>query len=147
MNFQIKGLIHKSLHQIVQAAVLVPDVVDLQGDWMTKEDIQQAAWDFLAQYNKTTSLGLQHGTTPPLLFEVVESFIVPDGNTIVLGDKVYPEGTWILSVRILDSQIWASIQSGKITGFSVGGVGVRLEAAGNEEEAANSTEGQGGQLG
>ncbi len=115
-------------NHILQCAVLIPMVVDLQGDWMTKEDIAESAYDFLSQYNKATHLKQQHQGNPiSEKAEVVESFLVPDGNTITLGSQTYPEGTWIMSIRILDDELWANVESGAITGLSVGGKGVRIE--------------------
>jgi DNA adenine methylase len=113
--------------RLVYGAVLIPEQVDLQSEVVSKEEIEQAAHAYLVFHRNS---GLQHEE----IIEpsenrvlIVESYIIPDGNTITLGGKTYPEGTWMLVVKVLDDEIWADVQSGKLTGFSIGGKAKKIQ--------------------
>lgn len=105
--------------QTVSGIVLQPEVVDAQGDIMSADVIKKAAHGFLMNFNKSTKLGLQHSTFPKGKLALVESYIAPNG--IVLGTKSVRQGSWIMTVKVLDSAIWKRVKDGKITGFSIGG--------------------------
>jgi hypothetical protein len=49
---------------------------------------------------------------------------LPDGS--VRTTEVKP-GSWCMSVRVLDDELWSEVQSGDITGFSPVGVAVAQE--------------------
>lgn len=102
----------------VTGVVLQPEVVDAQGDIMSADVIRKAAYKFLADYNKATKLGLQHKDFKKR-FELLESFVTP--QELVIKEKTIKEGSWVMTVRVLDSNIWKKVKQGKITGFSIGG--------------------------
>ena len=104
--------------QTVTGVVLQPEVVDGQGDIMSAEVIRKAAHKFLAAYNRATKLGLQHKDFKKR-FELLESYTAP--QELVIKDKTIKEGSWIMTVKVLDSKIWQIVKEGKITGFSFGG--------------------------
>lgn len=107
--------------QTVSGIVLKPEVTDAQGDIYSADVIRESAFDFLANYNKSTKLGHQHkdfkswGTR----FALVESYVAP--TDFVMGDKTVKMGSWVMTVKVLDSKIWKMVKDGKITGFSIGG--------------------------
>lgn len=104
--------------QTVTGVVLQPEVVDGQGDIYDAKVIRKAAHNFLAAYNSTTKLGLQHKDFKKP-FELLESFLAPMDMSI--GTKVIKAGSWIIVVRVLDKGIWKQVKDGKLTGFSIGG--------------------------
>ena len=106
--------------QIVTGPVLLPDRTDLQGDRMAAAAVEQVAHDFLTGYQQETRLGLQHKAFPPGL-HLIESWTLKEPWTV--GKRVFPEGTWMMSVHVQDSARWAEIRSGALTGFSIRGVG------------------------
>lgn len=105
--------------QTVTGIVLQPEVVDGQGDIMSADVIKEAAYKFLANYNSKTKLGLQHSSFPKGKMVLVESYLAP--MNFALGNKTVKQGSWIMTVKILDSKLWQKVKDGKITGFSIGG--------------------------
>ncbi len=104
--------------QTVTGVVLQPEIVDAQGDIMASDVIRKAAHKFLAAYNRATKLGLQHKDFKKN-FELLESYVAP--QELVIKNKTIKEGSWIMTVRVLNSKIWKKVKEGKITGFSIGG--------------------------
>jgi len=105
--------------QTVTGVVLQPEVTDGQGDIYDAAVIKEAAYNYLMNYNKQTELGLQHKEFVKGRFALVESYLAP--LDIALGKSVVKAGSWIMTVKVLDSKIWKSVKDGKITGFSIGG--------------------------
>ena len=105
--------------RIVTGIVLQPEVVDAQGDIYSEDVIGEAAANFLADYNRQTELGLQHKMFGNDV-QLISSWVSP--VDFILGGQTIKKGSWLMSVRILDDKIWEAVKSGKITGFSIGGV-------------------------
>ena len=108
--------------QIVTGVVLEPETVDAQGDIISAEEIEKAAHKFLA---KSRVVGEKHKSQAQA--EVVESYIAPQDITI--GDQAVKAGTWILSVKVHDGNLWEEVKRGEITGFSIGAIGMREKVA------------------
>ena len=108
-----------SEQQTVTGVVLQPEVVDAQGDIISKSVIQKAAHRFIDQFNQRTKLGLQHNSFKGGRFSLAESYIAP--MSFVLNGKTVSEGSWVMVVKVLDSKIWKRVKDGMITGFSIGG--------------------------
>jgi hypothetical protein len=106
--------------RLIYGVVLVPDIEDLQGDIVSKEEIQQAAHDYQI---KSRLIKAQHRA--PTDAEVVESYIAP--VDIPIGNGIAPAGSWILVTRVNSTAMWEAIKKGEITGYSIGGVGEREE--------------------
>jgi DNA adenine methylase len=105
--------------RLITGIVLLPNVVDAHGDIIPADVIVRAAHDFLAAYNKKTTMGLMHkNMNPPI--DLVESWIAPVALSI--GTTVVPMGAWIITARVNSDPIWDKVKQGKLTGFSVGGV-------------------------
>lgn len=102
----------------VTGVVLQPEITDAQGDIMSEEVIAKAAGDFLAGFNKTSTLGLMHKEFNKR-FELRQSFIAP--GDMVIANKTVRKGSWVMVVRVKEAKIWKAIKDGKITGFSIGG--------------------------
>lgn len=105
--------------QTVTGIVLQPEVVDGQGDIMSEKVIRDTAYRFLSGFNRTTKLGVQHNTFPKGKLALVESWIAPLNMTI--GLKTVKQGSWIMTVKVIDKKLWKKVKDGQITGFSVGG--------------------------
>lgn len=119
---------HVSLHKsdteerIAYGEVLVPDEYDSQEDIYTVEDVRLAAHRFLELYKGRT--GLQHreiGINDRV--KVLESYLAP--VDFELEGRQIKKGTWLMCVRVLDDTLWEAVKNGDITGFSIGGDGVR----------------------
>jgi hypothetical protein len=118
-RFEVSILKASDEEQTVTGVVLQPEVVDAQGDIISADVIKAAAHGFLMNFNKSTKLGLQHSTFPKGKLALVESYVAPNG--IVLAAKTVRQGSWIMTVKVLDAEIWKKVKGGKITGFSIGG--------------------------
>jgi hypothetical protein len=107
--------------RLVYGIVLEPDTVDLQGDTITVDTIEQAAHHFLAQ---SRAVGDMH--SGPADAEVVESYLAPaDGE---MGGQSFTTGTWVMAVKVNSDALWKLVKAGEYTGFSIGGHGARRPA-------------------
>jgi 2'-5' RNA ligase len=107
--------------QIVYGVVMQPDVADSAGDWQSAEDIEAAAHRYLAESRKHD---VQHEEEQVAVVPV-ESFIAP-ADMEIAGAPVL-KGSWVMAVKVEDPEVWAAVQKGDLTGFSIGGTGVREE--------------------
>lgn len=100
---------------IVTGVVLEPDTTDLQGDTIMAEEIEKAAYQFMEYYGR---IGYQHEKFDKEL-KIVESWVT--SVDFVLNNVKVKSGSWLMSVRVLEPEIWEQIENGEITGFSIGG--------------------------
>lgn len=105
---------------------------DAHGDFMTAEDIEKSAHNFIAKYR---NIDAQHDFNAGA-GEVVESYVAPVDMDI--NGEVITKGTWVLVTKATD-EIWKDIQDGKMTGYSLAGV---AETEVIEEEVAKTEEKQ-----
>lgn len=107
--------------QIVFGIVAEPDEVDSQRDTIREPVIEIAAHKWLARFQNR---GVMHRRIVNSKIEIYESYIAPVDFDI--GGEHVKKGSWLLMYHILDDKLWALIKSGKLTGFSLGGVGRRV---------------------
>ncbi|MED3396843.1 XkdF-like putative serine protease domain-containing protein [Bacillus wiedmannii] len=107
--------------QLVTGVVYEPDVEDTHGDTMTAEEIEKAAYTFMDKHiDKQHDEIAGKGT-------VVENWIAKSDMTV--GEQEVKAGTWLMTVRVDDTDTWEEIKKGEVTGFSMGGFGERVEIA------------------
>jgi len=125
---------------IVGGAVLVPGVVDLQGDIYDDQATEDAAHYWLEHYMedpKENGIKFMHqgeviyDAARPIQswvldremeFEVEVPAASDEHPSKELTTLTYPKGTWILYARIRDSSLWNMFKNGELTGWSIGGV-------------------------
>ncbi|MBP2635547.1 MAG: phage protease XkdF family protein [Firmicutes bacterium] len=107
--------------RIVTGIVYEPDALDAHDEFMTAEEIEKSAHQFLKDYR---NIDKQHDFVAGQA-EVVESWIAKAEEK--LGDQDIKKGTWLMSVHVPDDDTWGEIKKGELTGFSMGGVGERVE--------------------
>lgn len=95
---------------IAFAEVLVPWEVDTQGDILTPEDIENAAY----RYMENPIVGIMHAEWGDV-GTVVENFITREGDP----DFQTP-GSWVMGVKFTD-KAWQKILNNELTGLSIGG--------------------------
>jgi len=108
--------------RIVTGVVLEPEQVDLEGDIISKEELEETAHFFL----KTSPVvGFRHTSTAKA--SVVESYLAPVNFKIkgLNGMQKVKKGSWILSVHIPGDRLWKMVKERKIQAFSVGGFAQR----------------------
>ncbi|MGG3801784.1 XkdF-like putative serine protease domain-containing protein [Metabacillus fastidiosus] len=106
--------------QLVYGIVYEPDTIDAHEDFMTAEEIEKAAHQFLKD---ARNMDTQHDFVAGA-GEVVESYVAPadfeiDGETIL-------KGSWVLVTKATE-EVWEQIQKGEITGYSMAGTAEAIE--------------------
>jgi rubrerythrin len=110
------------LRHWVTGVVLEPETVDLQGDVITKEDVRRAMEGYML---KSQAVGRQHEEKAKA--SVVECYLAPEDFRLG-GRELVRKDSWVMTVKIFDEGLWDDVTKGKITGFSIGGKGIRSAA-------------------
>jgi hypothetical protein len=103
-------------------------VVDLQGDYISADEMEKAGYSYVMKSRKGGDMHLRNNWEPIQKSEMIESFIVTEDKRAAMGlpDSV-PTGWWV-GFQVQDQQVWADIKDGKRTGFSIHGHGKRSPA-------------------
>jgi hypothetical protein len=109
----------KEEDQVVYGEVYVPDRVDTDNEAMTADNVEKAAWEFLST-GKTSKIDIQHDLAESGC-QVVESFIAREDW------EPWVEGAWVMGVKCTDD-IWKSVKSGDLNGFSFYGASKKVPA-------------------
>jgi hypothetical protein len=114
-------------HQrIVMGEVYAPNRPDSDGEFMTAEEIQKMAHDFVRQ-QRMDQIDQEHQNETTDGITVVESFIARK------GDPDFIPGSWVVAVHIPDDETWNKVLKGEINGFS-------MEALVNREDQEREIE-------
>lgn len=101
--------------RVVLGEVLVPEEPNVYGDFHTKENIREWAYQYMATIGEWY-LDREHEGSPTLndngKIVIVESFIAR------AGDPDFIEGSWVLGSWIRDDEIWELILEGQLNGYS-----------------------------
>jgi hypothetical protein len=114
---------------IVYGKALVPDRYDLQGDLVTKEDVEKAAHAFMINIQKAYAdlvCGIKSGSKASQIGLMHKVFKGVGGFGYVVESYIDPEGSWVLGTKVTDEKVWKMIKDGVITGYSIGGTGIRI---------------------
>ena len=114
--------------RILMGPALIPDRKILRKDddgeyyiYFSKETVRKASELFLMKGNQNNST-LEHQDVLKGM-SVVESWIIEDKNKD--KSKKYkmdlPLNTWMISVKVLNDEIWNQVKEGEIKGFSIEG--------------------------
>ncbi|GGL55103.1 XkdF-like putative serine protease domain-containing protein [Halocalculus aciditolerans] len=107
--------------QIAVGGVLVPNKVDLQGDFVRPETIQALADDFMRrlQTGGDAEGGVMHAAFPGSDdVTLAENDVLDEARTV--GGKTFPAGTWLQSWKFHDDRLWRLVKSGTLAGYSIG---------------------------
>lgn len=100
----------KEWERVVFAEVLIPETPNTFGDYWTKDAIKEAAYLF-AKHGY--GIDIEHDNVDRTGdIYVVESFIARE------GDPVFIPGSWVIGMKIEDSQVWQDVLDEKINGYS-----------------------------
>ena len=105
--------------QIVFAEVYAPNVIDSQGDFMSRDEIERMAYRFMAE-GRVSKVDTNHDLNDNGSI-VVESFLARD------GDPDFITGSWVVGVHIPDAGLWSDVKKGELNGFSMYGGGTRRD--------------------
>jgi len=93
-------------------AALVPNEVDRQRDFLKPAGIE-------AMYAPDPDDGVMHYRFADDDAELVRNEIIDESE--IIGGKEYPAGSWIITRKYHDDELWALVDDGVLTGFSIGG--------------------------
>ena len=130
-RFEVPILKTDPLKKIVVGVVYEPDQTDTDGDTASAEEIQKAAWSAMKNHavvNKT-----EHGSAPVGAF-LAESSIVKANDP-----DEFPEGAWAVVIKVEDDGLWAEIEKGDITAFSMGGVAQKAPTGKGDPQPAEKS--------
>ncbi len=99
-------------NQVVKGIVYTAGYVDTDGETMTVEDVQKAAWNFLA-HRKEKNIDINHNWEASGCY-VIETYMTEE------GDPNFPPNSWVIAVKCTDD-VWEQIENGDLNGFSFGG--------------------------
>lgn len=100
-------------------------LIDLQGDQIDIEDLEQAAYEFNLHFRES---GVNH--TGDAIGHVVESFVVTPEKLEKMGlpaDSL-PIGWWF-GVYVEDDAVFEKVRKGELSMFSIQGTALREEVA------------------
>jgi len=123
---------------VVKMIVLEPEVADNHGHVVSEEEIQSAMYLWMEQYKNTE---VMHRDRAGNLFPLEEKILGPDddlwkygwNNEFAIlecyqspvdyfeGEELVRKGSWVLTLRVNDEDIWQNIKSKQLTGASIGG--------------------------
>lgn len=101
-------------------------VVDLQGDYISPEEIEKAAYSYVQKSRKGGDMHQRDGEGPRHVSDMIESFLVTPEKIEKLGlpaDSL-PTGWWV-GFQVHDDDTWNLVKSGKRKMFSIHGKGRR----------------------
>ncbi|QZI85659.1 serine protease [Stenotrophomonas phage Summit] len=101
----------KTYKQMVWAEVYAPNRPDVDGEFMTAEDIEKMAYAFLRS-GRLDQIDVNHDNEV-VSAHVIESFIARK------GDPDFIEGAWVVGIHISDPDTWQMVLDGELNGFSM----------------------------
>ena len=115
--------------RLLMGAVLVPKKQILRYDkeigefyiYFTKETIRKTSELFLKKNNQNNAT-YEHEINLEGM-HVVESWIVENSKvdkSAIYGFD-YPEGTWVISMKVDNDKVWEKVKAGDVKGFSIEG--------------------------
>lgn len=121
--------------RLVTGPVLIPENVDLQDDIVSADEIEKAGHGYMIKLafrddpeflmklgfsNVKSERGFMHVEFSRKI-AVVESYMAP--VSFEMNGRMVIKGTWMMTMKVFDDEVWALVKAGKITGFSIGGRG------------------------
>jgi hypothetical protein len=123
---------------IITGAVMIPDKKMWRNDfggcyvYFSADTCEKAAQRWLMD-GKNRSFSVHHNEEVKSV-AVVESWVkISDADkSTALGFENIPNGTWFISAKVEDEELWKAVKSGEVNGFSIEGVFAIVE---NEEDS------------
>jgi len=105
--------------RVAIGGVMVPDKVDLQGDFAETALIEQFSDSFmeLLQDGDGTP-GVMHSVFPTSHVTLAENRILDEAREI--GGKEFPAGSWIQGWKFTDDELWSLVEDGILSAYSIG---------------------------
>jgi len=97
--------------------VAMQEGTDLHGDYTSSEQVRLAKESFNRQLRKARMSNLFHLVETDS-FDIIESFLLPCDAS--LNGYFVKKGTWLVTLQILDDDLFDMIMNDEITGVSIG---------------------------
>ena len=95
---------------LVFAEVLIPNVLNVYGDFHTEQSVREFAYGFMVD---GFGIDINHDNVDvSSSIYVVESFIARE------NDPDFVQGAWVIGLLVKDAEIWDKILTGELTGYS-----------------------------
>jgi hypothetical protein len=114
----------------ITGAAMIPNKFIIRRDhqgfyyvYFTEETILKLSQRFLKEIKQGEVLNIEHTPKKAEDSYITESWVIVDPTTdksYALGLE-YPKGTWMLTVKIENPELWKDIKMGKYKGFSAEG--------------------------
>lgn len=114
--------------QVAYGIVYAPELVDAQGDFADRFEIEKAAYNFMRN-KRVDNVDLNHSFKPVPGCYVCESWIVKEGDPYFY-DKV---GAWAVGIKVESKEVWQMLKDGKLKGLSMAGKAEREMVKKDEE--------------
>lgn len=102
-------------------------VVDKQGDYISIEDLEDAAYTYVHKSRVGGDMHRRNGESPHHVSDMVESIVFTDDKIAKMGlPDDFPRGWWV-GFKVHDPQTWDEVRKGGRTGFSIHGKGIRKD--------------------
>jgi hypothetical protein len=109
--------------QIAAGVVMVPDKVDLQGDFIREDLLREWATQFenFLEAGEADG-GIMHAAWPSDWMELERNEVLDEAEEI--GGETVEAGAWIQAWKYNDDELWSLISDGVVGGHSIGAVDV-----------------------
>ena len=102
---------------------------DLQGDRVTMKSLRDAVEKFMDDQRVGGYMHQRDGNGEiQKIGKIIGSLIVDADIAQALKMDTDLEG-WLITMKVESDEVWDLVKAGEIAGFSIGGIGVRREAA------------------
>lgn len=102
-------------------------VVDLQGDYVTIEEIEKAAHNYISKSRKGGDMHLRNGDQPHHVADLIESVVITPEKKEALGLPADSPTGWWVGFQVHDDATWNLVKKGDRPMFSIHGSGRRQE--------------------
>lgn len=102
-------------------------VVDRQGDWITPDEIEKAAYKYVMDSRKGGHQHRREGDAPFHASDMIESIVFTPEKISKMGlPDDFPVGWWV-GYKVRDDDTWTKVKNCDVTGFSIHGSGKRVQ--------------------
>jgi hypothetical protein len=109
--------------QLVTGVALPCNRIDLQADYVEPDQLLDTMIEFM---ERSQVMNLMHEESAPQV-KIVESYLAPVDFELA-GFEV-KEGYWLITVHVIDKELWQRVLDGEFKGFSIEGVARRVPVA------------------
>lgn len=125
--------------RVAFGGVMVPDKVDLQGDWLTEDTVRDLSDGFMAGLGDGESVpGVMHSVFPEDHVTLVENTVLDEPREA--GGREFPAGSWLQGWKFEDDGLWALVRDGVLSAYSIGAHDVKWSEASEQGDLPDHVE-------